>query len=145
MANVKTTVKTEKKSNKGLIAGIVAAVVVAVIIVVVALMSNASKIVGKYKLTAFVGEDGTESTEMVSLLAAFGGSYTIEFKSDKTGVMSVTGGSETQSINFTYTDKLVKFEDDGETAETEYTLKDNVVTLKYEGQGMKFERETDKK
>lgn len=130
-------------SKKGLIAGIAAAVAAVVIIIVCVLVFNKPGIVGKYNLTAFI-ENGEEKTEMVDFLKAFGGSYTIEFKSDKTGVLEMKAGDESQTITFKYDDKKIKMEQDGETQETEYTVKDKTVTLTYEGQGMKFEREEKK-
>ena len=141
MADEKTATPT--KSNKGLIAGICAAVAAVIIIVVCVLVFNKPSIVGKYNLTAFI-ENGEETTEMVDLLKAFGGTYTIEFKNDKTGVLEMKAGDESQSVNFKYTDKKITLEQDGEKEETDYTFKDKTVTVTVNGQGMKFEREEKK-
>ena len=132
-----------KKLNKGLIGGIIAAIVAIIVIIVVILLNATPKVVGKYKLAAFIDSDGKEQTEMVGLHTAFGGSYNIEFKKDQTGVLELKGGDNTQTINFTWTDKKVKFEKtaDEEAHETDYTYKDDTVTITYDGSGMKFERE----
>ena len=132
----------EKKNNKGLIgiiAGIVAAVVAIAVIVVIAINST-PKVIGKYNIVSYI-ENGEESTEMIDILKAFGGDYTIEFKSDKTGTMEVKGGDNSQTVNFKWDDKKIKIEQDGKTEESDYTYKDDTVTLTFEGQGMKFKRE----
>lgn len=147
--------KTDKKVNKGLIAGIIAAVVAVIAIVVTVILINAApKVAGKYNLVAFVDSDGNESTTMVDFIKAFGGNYTIEFKNDRTGVLEVSvdsslsssddgesSDSSNNSIKFTYTDKKVKFDKDGQTEEADYEYKDGTVKLNYDGQGMKFEKE----
>ncbi|MBQ3309392.1 hypothetical protein IJG78_01805 [Candidatus Saccharibacteria bacterium] len=148
--------KTDKKVNKGLIAGIIAAVVAVIAIVVTVILINAApKVVGKYNLVAFVDSDGNESTSMVDFIKAFGGNYTIEFKNDRTGVLEVSvdsslfssddstssSDSSNNSVKFTYTDKKVKFDKDGQTEEADYEYKDGTVKLNYDGQGMKFEKE----
>lgn len=135
--------KAATSSKKGLIAGIIAAVAVVIAIIVCVLVFSKPSIVGKYNLTAFI-EDGKESTEMIDFLKAFGGSYTIEFKKDKTGVLEMKAGDESKTIDFKYDDKKIKMEDDGETEETDYEYKDNTVTITVEGQGMKFTREEKK-
>ncbi len=135
--------KTATTSKKGLIAGIIAAVAVVIAIVVCVIVFSKPGVVGKYNLTAFI-ENGEESTEMVDLLKAFGGSYTIEFKKDKTGVLEMKAGDESKSIDFKYDNKKITMEEDGEKEETNYEYKDNTVTLTVEGQGMKFTREEKK-
>ena len=137
-----TAATTDKKSNKGLIgliAGIAAAVVAVVVIVIIALNST-PKVVGKYNIVSFI-ENGEESTTMIDFLKAFGGDYVIEFKKDKTGTMEVKGADNSQTVNFKWDDKKIKIEQDGKTEESDYTYKDDTVTLTFEGQGMKFKRE----
>lgn len=132
----------EQKSKKGLIASIIAAVAVVVVVIVCVLCFGTPKVVGKYNLSAFI-ENGEESTSMVDLLKAFGGSYTVEFKKDKTGVLEMKAGDESQTIEFKWNDKELTAKND-ETNEDEsipYEYKDDVVTLTWEGQGMKFKRE----
>ena len=102
--------KTATTSKKGLIAGIIAAVAVVIAIVVCVIVFSKPGVVGKYNLTAFI-ENGEESTEMVDLLKAFGGSYTIEFKKDKTGVLEMKAGDESKSIDFKYDDKKITMEE----------------------------------
>lgn len=137
--------KPNINNKKGLIAGIIGAVAVILIIVICVLTFNKPGIVGKYSLTAFIDEDGKESTEMIDFLKAFGGSYSIEFKKDKTGVLEMKAGDESQTIEFTYTDKKLTIEKDGVKEESDYTYKDNTVTVSIENQGMKFTREEEKK
>ena len=129
-----------KKANKGLIGAIIAAVVVVIIAIVAVCLNSSSKIVGKYNLTAFI-QDGKEETSMVELLKAFGGSYTIEFKKDKTGVIEMKAQDSSESIEFKWEGKKIKMEEDGETIETDFEYKNDTVTVTIEGQGMKFERE----
>ena len=76
-------------------------------IVVCVIVFSKPGVVGKYNLTAFI-ENGEESTEMVDLLKAFGGSYTIEFKKDKTGLLKMGMGDEKQELEFKYDDKEIK-------------------------------------
>jgi very-short-patch-repair endonuclease len=54
-------------------------------------------------------------------------------------------GDESQTIEFTYTDKKLTIEKDGVKEESDYTYKDNTVTVSIENQGMKFTREEEKK
>lgn len=128
-----------KKPKTGIIAGIAVAVV-AIIVILFAFVFNKSGVVGKYNIEAFI-ENGKESTEMIQLLKAFGGNYTIEFKNDKTGAIEMKAGDESQTINFKWDDKKIKMEQDGETAETEYKYENDTVTVTVEGKSMKFKRE----
>lgn len=129
-----------KKSKKGLIAGLICAAVFIVAIVVYLLVFAKPAVVGKYNISAFI-KDGEESTEMVDFLKALGGKYTIEFKKDKTGVLEMSAGDTTETVDFKWNDKKIIVEEDGETDETDYEYKDNTVTVSIEGQGMKFTRE----
>lgn len=130
-------------NKKGLITGIIAAVAVIVAIIVCVLVFSKPSVVGKYNLSAFI-EDGKESTEMIDLLKAFGGSYSIEFKKDKTGVLEMKAGDESKTIEFKYDDKKIKMEEDGEVEETDYEYKDGTVKVTVDGKGMKFTREEKK-
>lgn len=147
---------TAKKKNTGLIVGIIAAVVAIVVAIVAIVLVNATpKVVGKYVLSATIDSDGNESTTMVNLLKAFGGSYTVEFKKDKTGVFEVKSDSSifsglddddstksnNASTSFTYDGKKIKFEKDGETEETDYEYKDDTVKFTIDGDTLKFTRE----
>lgn len=133
--------ETEQKPKKGLIAGIIGAIAVIIIIVICVIAFGKPSIVGKYNLTAFI-QDGKETTEMLDFMKALGGSYTIEFKKDKTGVLEMKAGDESQSFNFKYDDKKVDFDEESEMEDAEYEFKDNTVTIKSDdGEGMKFVRE----
>ena len=140
MADEDAAKTTEQKPKTGLIAGIIAAVVVVIVIVCVFAFGGGSKVAGKYNITAFI-EDGKESTEMIDLLKAFGGSYTIEFKNDKTGVLEMKAGDENQTMNFKWDDKKIYVDNEGKTEESDYEYKDDTVTVTIEGKGMKFKRE----
>ena len=131
-----------KKSNKGLIAGIIAAVVVAAIVIVVVVLNMTPKVVGKFNLQSFI-ENGEEQTQMVDLLKVFGGSYTIEFKKDKTGVLEMKAGDEGQTIEFKWNDKelTAKNTETNEDETIPYEYKDDTVVITYDNQGMKFKRE----
>lgn len=129
-------------NKKGLIAGIIAAVAVVVVIIVCILMSG-PKVVGKYTLSAMI-ENGEEKTELVDLIKQYGGTYTIEFKKDKTGVLEMKMGDEGQTIEFKYDDKElkpVKVEEGENDQAIPYTYKDNTVTITMDDEGMKFTRE----
>jgi len=133
-----------KKSKTGLICGVIAAIIVAIIAIIIIVLNATPKVVGKYKLSAFIN-DGKESTEMVSFVEALGGKYTIEFKKDKTGTLEMTAGEESEVIEFKYDDKKLTAEKDGEKKEMPYEYKDDTVTVTFEGEGMKFSREKDNK
>ena len=148
----------EKKKKTGLIVAICAAVVVAIAAVVTVLVINLNKgnaVVGKYNLYATVDSEGNESTSIVDFLKAFGASETIEFKEDKTGLFEIkanggmfsafTEGEDSNNSNtsvpFTWDDKKIKSTSDAGNLDTEYTYKDDTVTLTYDGQSLKFKRE----
>lgn len=156
-----------KKTNKGLIAGICAAVVAVITAVVVAIVINVAKpsIVGKYALTATIDPEGNESTTTVDLMKAFGTSYTIEFKDDKTGVLEVIvdtsyfdalvddddeeeeddgydyeDNTSTTTV-FTYDGKKITGSNSSGEVEAEYEFKDGAVILNMDGEKMKFTKE----
>jgi len=149
----------EKKKKTGLIAAICAVVVIAIAAVVTVLVINLNKgnaVVGKYNLYATVDSEGNESTSIVDFLKAFGASETIEFKDDKTGLFEVkteggmfsafTEDSDSSStgnisIPFNWDDKKIKSTVESAPLDTEYTYKDDTVTLTYDGQSLKFKRE----
>ena len=134
--------------KKGLIIGIFA-IIIAVVALVCALVFSSPKIVGKYELEAFV-QNGEEQTEMANLLKTFGGGYTIELKSDKTGVLIMKGGDLDETMNFKWNGNKITFddindddEDKKEPAlpeETDFTYKDDTITITFDGEGMKFKR-----
>ena len=132
----------EQKSNKGLIACIVGAVVLVIAIILCVILGNSTpKVVGKYKLYAYIS-NGEESTTMVSLMEGFGVSVTTEFNKDKTGTLNISGSDENEVIKFKYDDKKIYFEDSEETGaeDSEYTYKDDYVTFKFGDEEMKFKR-----
>ena len=134
--------------KKGLYIGICAAII-AVVALVCALVFSSPKIVGKYELEAFV-QNGEEQTEMADLLKTFGGGYTIEFKSDKTGVLIMKGGDLDETMNFKWNGNKITFDniddkddEDDELSlpeETDFTYKDDTITIAFDGEGMKFKR-----
>ena len=134
--------------KKGLYIGICAAII-AVVALVCALVFSSPKIVGKYELEAFV-QNGEEKTEMANLLKTFGGGYTIEFKNDKTGVLIMKGGDLDETMSFKWNGNKITFDsiddkDDEDTEpslpeETEFTYKDDTITLTFDDEGMKFRR-----
>ena len=132
--------------KKGIIAGIIVAAI-AIITFVCIVVFNSPKVVGNYELQAFI-QNGEETTEVAELLKSFGGGYTIEFKSDKTGEMTMKAGDRSETWTFTWNGNKVKFdkedeEDDDEEAipvESTFEYKDNTITLDLDGRGIKFKR-----
>ena len=103
-------------------------------------LNSGNKVVGKYDLYSYI-QDGQENTTMVNLIKGFGMNMTVEFKGDKTGVLETTGGDDASSQKFTYDDKKIKLEADGETKETDYKLDGDYVTITVETETMKFKRQ----
>lgn len=156
MAEEKTA---KKKMSKGVIAAICAGVVAVIAVVVTVIVINVTRpsIVGKYVLSATIDSEGNESTTTVDFMKAFGATYTIEFKGDKTGVMEVkmdasylsaftedetdSKASNTTTTTFTYDDKKVKGTDDNGNFESDYEFKDGAVILTVSGETMKFTKQ----
>ena len=133
--------KSDAKSNKGIIGAIIGGIVLVVAAVVLCIVLNSgNKVVGKYDLYSYI-QDGQENTTMVNLIKGFGMNMTVEFKGDKTGVLETTGGDDASSQKFTYDDKKIKLEADGETKETDYKLDGDYVTITVETETMKFKRQ----
>ncbi len=127
-----------KPNKKGLIAGIIAAAAVIIVIACIFCFGK-NNVVGKYDLSAYI-QNGEESTQAVELLKALGGSYTVEFKNDKTGVIEFKAGEDNKYIEFKWDNGKITIENDDEKEESEYKLDGDSVTITLDGAGMKFTR-----
>jgi len=148
----KNTAKDSKKSKKGLIIGCVVAAVILIAAIIALVVINPFKkvnMVGKYDLTSIVS-DGEDQSSSLDLMKAFGLTYEIEITDDKNGKMNVLG----EEINFTYDGKQFHFEmptsedDEGDSVEvtktdSDYTFKDDKITLKYDNSEMVFSKKND--
>ncbi|MBR3323809.1 hypothetical protein IKG16_02915, partial [Candidatus Saccharibacteria bacterium] len=149
----KTTTKTseestEKKScKKGLIiGGIIAAILIVAAIIIFAVIKPFSKnMVGKYEITGLTSSTGEDQSSYLSLMKAFGMNPEIEIIDGKTGTMSISG----ENIKFTYDGNKFYFEIDEEeeedseiSRESEYTYKDDEITLKSDDNNMIFSRKS---
>ena len=145
----------KKKINGGVIAANCAAVVAIVVAVVVVVINvnNKGGLVGKYSLDSVVDANGNE-TQAAEAMKLFGADYTVEFKEDKTGVLTIKMDASSLSdyvqdpsvlksetvMNFTYEDGKAKIDQNGTEIECNYELKDGVLTMEYAGQTMKFKK-----
>lgn len=145
----------EKKKISGGVIGVICAVVAVAIIAIVAVVAiNANKngLTGKYTLVSTIDSEGNE----VDATAASGMmEYTIELKGDKTGTMVMKVDMSAYSdyvedsnaqlknettLDVTYDDKKMKITNNGQTVESNYEYKDNILTLELNGQKMKFKK-----
>ncbi len=148
VTETKSEKSTEKKCNKGLIIGCIAAAVVAIVaaIIVFAVIKPFNKVnmIGKYELTGLT-TDGEDQSSSLSLMKAFGISAEVEITDDKNGKMNIYG----EEIDFTYDDKQFHFkvDEDDEDAEvkkdTNYTYKDEKITMKSNDSEMIFSKKKD--
>ena len=114
----------KKKMNKGVIAGICIALVAAIAAVVAVVIINVAKpnVVGRYKMTAILDENGNESSDAMKLFDMLGASYEIEFKDDKTGVFEVKMDSEKMSsVVSSFANALSEAFSDGTSESSETT------------------------
>ena len=135
--------KCEKKpcNKKGwIIGGIIAAVLIIVAIIVFAVIKPFSKsLVGDYELTGLISSEGEDQSSSLALMKAFGISPELKITDGKSGTMTISD----ESVKFTYDGKKFYFEaeneDDSEASkESEYSFKDDQITLKSDDSDMIF-------
>ena len=142
--------KCEKKpcNKKGwIIGGIIAAVLIIAAIVIFAVIKPFNKsLVGNYELTGLTSSEGEDQSSYLALMKAFGVSPELEITDGKSGAMTISG----EKIKFTYDGKKFYFEVEDEDEEdsdvpreSEYSFKDDQITLKTGSSDMVFSKKKD--